>query len=238
MKAMPIIWEKPHISNKHVVLKGSFHNHALMMVGHKMAGSSYASILVEVNQVTSGCMQCVLSGYNYAKSLWCLKAVSGGLERLLFTVFIDGLAQDSPHHTSNIAALSSLCIVSPYTRRWQELNLTKPHYHALHRIMWNKMVAVLEVKAAPHHIECHKYSSFTNKTPEIWIPYIWCCHLENRNRNMFLITCKINWCRIYASWKTALISLVTHVCVKCVKSFYLSYRPRGKPTKQCQANVS
>ena len=85
----------------------------LKMVGHKMAGSGYAKILVEANLVTSGCLQWVLSEKNYVKSLWCLKAVSEGLERLLFKAFMDDLVQDSPHHTSNIAALSSLSTVSP-----------------------------------------------------------------------------------------------------------------------------
>ena len=69
------------------------------MVGHKMAGSGYAEIIAEANLVTSGCLQSVLSWKNYAKSLWCPKAVSEGLERLLFTAFMDDLAQDSPHHT-------------------------------------------------------------------------------------------------------------------------------------------
>ena len=78
-----------------------------------MADYGYAEILMGVYLVTSGCLQCVLSGKNYAKSLYCLKAVSEGLERLLLTAFMDGLAQDSPHHTSNIAVLSSLGIVTP-----------------------------------------------------------------------------------------------------------------------------
>ena len=58
MIAMPIIWEKPHIYSKHVVLKGSFHTimNALKMTGHKMAGSGYAEILVEANRVTSVCL--------------------------------------------------------------------------------------------------------------------------------------------------------------------------------------
>ena len=73
----------------------------------------YAEILVEANLVTSGCLLCVLSGKNYTTSLWCLKAVSEGLERLLLTAFMDDFVQDSPHHTSNIAALRSLGIVSP-----------------------------------------------------------------------------------------------------------------------------
>ena len=124
MKAMPIIWEKPDIYSKHVVLIGSFHTimNALKMVGHKMAGSGYAEILVEANLVTSGCLQSVLNGKNYAKSLWCLKAVCEGLERLLFMAFMDDLAQDSPHHTSNIAALSSL-IQSPSQPNLQKLLL-------------------------------------------------------------------------------------------------------------------
>ena len=83
------------------------------MTGHKMAGSGYAEILVEANLVTSVCLQSVLSEKNHAKSLWCLRAVSEGLERLLLTTFMDDLVQDSPHHTSNIAALSSLGTVSP-----------------------------------------------------------------------------------------------------------------------------
>ena len=59
MIAMPIIWEKPHIYSKHVVLKGSFHTimNALKMTGHNMAGSGYAEILVEANRVTSVCLQ-------------------------------------------------------------------------------------------------------------------------------------------------------------------------------------
>ena len=73
---------------------------ALKMTGHKMSGSGYAEILVKANQVTSVCLQSVLSEKNYAKSLWCLKAVSEGLERLLPTIFMDDLVQDSPHHTS------------------------------------------------------------------------------------------------------------------------------------------
>ena len=116
MIAMPKIWEKPHIYSKHVVLKGPFHTimHALKMTGHKMAGSGYAEILVEANRVTSVYLQSVLSEKNYTKSLWCLKAVSEGLERLLVMTFMNDLVQDSPHHTSNIAAISSLGIVSPY----------------------------------------------------------------------------------------------------------------------------
>ena len=82
----------------------------LKMAGHKMAGSGNAEILVEANLVTSGCLESVLSKKNYAKSLWCLKAVSEGLEHLPFKAFMDDLVQDSSHHTSNIAALSSLSI--------------------------------------------------------------------------------------------------------------------------------
>ena len=48
---------------------------ALKMTGNKMADSVYAEILVEANLVTSVCLQSVLSEKNYAKSLWCLKAV-------------------------------------------------------------------------------------------------------------------------------------------------------------------
>ena len=87
MKAMPIIWK----------------NH-----------TGYAKILVEANRVTSGCLQWMLSEKIYAKLLWCMKAVSEGLERLLFQAFMDDLVQDSPHHTSNIAAISTLSTVSPY----------------------------------------------------------------------------------------------------------------------------
>ena len=65
------------------------------------------------NLVTNICLQSVLSEKNYAKSLWCLKAVSEGLERPLLTTFMDDLVQDSPHHTSNIAAISSLGTVCP-----------------------------------------------------------------------------------------------------------------------------
>ena len=79
----------------------------------KMTGSGYAEILVEANLVTNICLQSVLSEKNYAKSLWCLKAVSEGLERSLLTTFMDDLVQDSPHHTSNIAAISSLGTVCP-----------------------------------------------------------------------------------------------------------------------------
>ena len=104
-----------HIYSKHIVLIGSFHTitNALKIAGHKMAGSGYAEILVEANLVTSGCLQWVLSDENYAKSLWYLKAVDEGLECLLFTTFMDNLVQNSPHRTSNIAALSSLGTVSP-----------------------------------------------------------------------------------------------------------------------------
>ena len=114
MKAMPIIWEKPDICSKRVVLIEYFHTitNALQMVGHKMAGSGYAEILVGANLV-SGCLLCLLSGKNYAKFLWCLKAVSEGLERLLFMAFMGDFVQDSPHHTTNIVALRSLGIVSP-----------------------------------------------------------------------------------------------------------------------------
>ena len=68
---------------------------------------------MEANLVTSGWLQWVLSEKIYAKSLWCLRAVSEGLEHLLFKAFMDDLVQDSPHHTSNIAAISSLSTVSP-----------------------------------------------------------------------------------------------------------------------------
>ena len=84
---------------------------AFEMVGHNMTGSGYAAILVYNNLISNGCLQSVLSEKNNAKSLWCLKAVSEGLDRLLSTAFMDDLAQDSPHHTSNIAALISLVIL-------------------------------------------------------------------------------------------------------------------------------
>ena len=56
------------------------------------------------HRLLSNCLQWVLSEKNYAKFLWCLKAVSEGLECLLFTTFMNDLVQNSPHHTSNIAA--------------------------------------------------------------------------------------------------------------------------------------
>ena len=43
------------------------------------------------------------------------------------------------------------------------------------------------------------------------------------------------WCRIYASWKTALISRMTHICVANPSISLIG--PGGRPTKQCQAKI-
>ncbi len=54
-----------------MVLIGSFHTvmNYLNMLGHKMAGSGYAEIVIEANLVTSGCLHGVLSEKGYNKSL-------------------------------------------------------------------------------------------------------------------------------------------------------------------------
>ena len=80
----------------------------LNMIGHKMAGSGYAEILSEANLATSGCINGVLSGKSYSKSLWCLKVVSECFERLLFSTFIDQLSSDSPLKSTDTATLDAL----------------------------------------------------------------------------------------------------------------------------------
>ena len=97
MKAMPIIWNQPNEYSQHIILIGAFHTimSYLKMIGHKMAGSGYAEIIIEANLVTSGCLNGVLSGKSYAKSLRCLKAVSECFERLLFVQFVDQMQDNS-----------------------------------------------------------------------------------------------------------------------------------------------
>ena len=110
MKAMPIIWDKPEVYRNHIILIGSFHTimNYLNMIGHKMAGSGYSEILTEANLITSGCLNGVLSGKSYSKSLWCLKVVSECFERLLFAEFVDQLPDESPIRLTNPASVDAL----------------------------------------------------------------------------------------------------------------------------------
>ena len=91
MKALPLICDNPVEYKKHIVLIGAFHTimNYLNMIGHKMAGSGYAELLIEAGLVTSGCVGKVLSGKRYSKALWSLKVVSEAFERLLLQSFID-----------------------------------------------------------------------------------------------------------------------------------------------------
>ena len=91
MKALPLIWDNPAEYKNHIVLIGAFHiiMNYLNMIGHKMAGSGYAELLIEAGLVTSGCVGKVLSGKRYSKALWSLKVVSESFERLLLQSFID-----------------------------------------------------------------------------------------------------------------------------------------------------
>ena len=90
MKAMPIVWDNPSRYKNHIILIGTFHAimNYLNMLGHKMAGSGYSEVIIEANLTTSGCLRSVLNGRNYNKSLWCLRAVSEALERLLIASFM------------------------------------------------------------------------------------------------------------------------------------------------------
>ena len=91
MKALPLIWDNPAEYKNHIVLIGAFHTimNYFNMIGHKMAGSGYAELLIEAGLVTSGCVGKVLSGKRYSKALWSLKVVSESFERLLLQSFID-----------------------------------------------------------------------------------------------------------------------------------------------------
>ena len=60
-----------------------------MVTGHTSRGSGYAEILIEAELVTSGCLRSVLTGKAYAKALFCLKAVSEAMERLLIKRFVE-----------------------------------------------------------------------------------------------------------------------------------------------------
>ena len=109
MKAMPIVWDKPENYRGHVILIGSFNSimNYLKMIGHKMAGSGYAEILIEANLVTSGYLTGVLSGISYSKSLWCLKVVSECFERFIFSAFVDQLPSDSSLKSTDDETLDS-----------------------------------------------------------------------------------------------------------------------------------
>ena len=110
MKVMPIIWDKPEVYSNHIILIGSFHTiiNYLSMIGHRMAGSGYSEILTEANLITSGCLNGVLSGNSYSKSLWCLKVVSECFERLLFAAFVDQSPDESPIRLTNPASVDAL----------------------------------------------------------------------------------------------------------------------------------
>ena len=85
-KALPLIWKFPEEYKEHVVTHGLFHtgmNCMVMLTGHKYRGSGHSEILMEVDLVTSGCLQNVLRGKAYAKALFCLQTVTESMERLL-----------------------------------------------------------------------------------------------------------------------------------------------------------
>ena len=60
-----------------------------MVTGHKCRCSGYAEILIEAELVTSGCLRSVLVGKAYAQALFCFKAVSEAMERLLIERFVE-----------------------------------------------------------------------------------------------------------------------------------------------------
>ena len=91
LKALPIVWQWPDEFASHVIMIGPFHtsmNYMTMLTGHKMRGSGYTEILLEVQLVSSGSLKGVLSGKAYAKSLFCLKSVCEGMEGLLIEQFV------------------------------------------------------------------------------------------------------------------------------------------------------
>ena len=91
MKALPLIWSDAKRYKMHIILIGAFHIilNYLNMIGHKMSGSGYSEILLESALVTSGCLRGVLTGKAYAKAMYCLKATSEAMERLLIQQFIE-----------------------------------------------------------------------------------------------------------------------------------------------------
>ncbi|GFS04694.1 hypothetical protein ElyMa_006502000 [Elysia marginata] len=93
MKAIPIIWQDSHRKpehqqefRKHIVLIGTFHV-------IKITGSGYAEIITETNLTTSGCLNRVLRGKQFNRSVWCLKIVCEAMERLLLDVFVQEMSE-------------------------------------------------------------------------------------------------------------------------------------------------
>ena len=106
MKALPLIWSDAERYKTHIILIGAFHIilNYLNMIGHKMSGSGYSEILLESALVTSGCLRGVLTGKAYAKAMYCLKATSEAMERLLLQQFIEETHTD----ISDISAIITL----------------------------------------------------------------------------------------------------------------------------------
>lgn len=107
MKALPLIWKYPEEYKKHVITPGAFHtamNYMGMLTGHKCRGSGYSEIIIEAGLVTSGCLPSVLKGKSYTKALFCLKAVSEAMERLL----IEKFTEDESVEVTNPTTLLSL----------------------------------------------------------------------------------------------------------------------------------
>ena len=83
--------------------------------GKECRGSGYAEILIEAELVTSGCLNTVLKGKAYAKSLFCLKTVSEAMQRLL----IEKFAEEENIGVENPMALINLV----QTRSRENLNI-------------------------------------------------------------------------------------------------------------------
>ena len=106
MKAYPLIWKSPDFYADHIVLIGTFHlaSASLKMVGKKMNGSGLAEVLLESGLMSSGSMDGVMTGKNYARSIHCHKVMVEAVERCLLQRYcesngsdgiLDGLAPES-----------------------------------------------------------------------------------------------------------------------------------------------
>ena len=76
------------------------------MDDYRKGGGSDAEILIEAGLVTSGCLENVLWGKAYVKSLFCLKTVIDAIERLLAQFIVK---KDEPTNPEALLSLIQSC---------------------------------------------------------------------------------------------------------------------------------
>ena len=91
MNAYPLVWNNPEKYKNNIIMIGTFHliMSYFKIIGKKMAGSEFSDIVPETGAITTGLINGVINGKNYARALNCHKIISETIYRLLVYKYME-----------------------------------------------------------------------------------------------------------------------------------------------------